>query len=130
MRAEKAERAEAPNPKGRDIMKTFALAASVIAAALAACAHPQPQPRSSASAGATTDIKQETRDAVLTAKVKSALAADVGLKTLKVDVDSAGERVTLKGTVDTADTKRRVEEVTRTVKGVGTVKNELTVRGS
>jgi osmotically-inducible protein OsmY len=109
-------------------MKTFAVAACVLAFALGACAN-QP-PRNSASAGATMDIKQETRDAVLTAKVKSALAADVGLKTLKIDIDSAGENVTLKGTVDGADTKRRVEEVARTVKGVGTVKNELTVRGS
>ena len=109
-------------------MKTFAIAASVLALALAACA--TQQPRSSASAGATTDIKQETRDAVLTAKLKSALAADVGLKTLKIDVDSAGDIVTLKGTVDSADTKQRVEEVARTVKGVGTLKNELKVRGS
>jgi len=108
-------------------MKTFAIAASAVALALAACAG---QPRTSASGGATSNIKQETRDAVLTAKVKSALAADVGLKTLKIDVDSAGESVTLKGTVDSADTKRRIEEVARTVKGVGTVKNELTVRGS
>ena len=109
-------------------MNTFAITASLLVLALAGCA--SEQPRSSASAGATTDIKQETRDAVLTAKVKSALAADVGLKTLKIDVDSAGESVTLKGTVDSADTKRRVEDVARTVKGVGTVKNELTVRGS
>jgi hyperosmotically inducible periplasmic protein len=108
-------------------MKTFAIAASALALALAACAD---QPRSSASGGTTSDIKQETRDAVLTAKVKSALAADVGLKTLKIDVDSSGESVTLKGTVDSADTKQRVEQVARTVKGVGTVKNELKVRGS
>jgi hyperosmotically inducible periplasmic protein len=109
-------------------MKTFSAALSVIALALTGCANQPPQ--SSASAGATASIKQETLDAVLTAKVKSALAADVGLKTLKIDVDSAGESVTLKGTVDSADTKRRVEDVARTVKGVGTVKNELTVRGS
>jgi osmotically-inducible protein OsmY len=108
-------------------MKTFAIAASALALALAACAD---QPRSSASGGTTSDIKQETRDAVLTAKVKSALAADVGLKTLKIDVDSSGESVTLKGTVDSADTKQRVEQVARTVKGVGMVKNELKVRGS
>jgi hyperosmotically inducible protein len=109
-------------------MKAVAIAAAAASVlAIAACAN---QPRDSASAGATTDIKQETRDAVLTAKVKTALAADVGLKTLKIDVDSSAESVTLKGTVDSADTKRRVEEVARTVKGVGTVKNELAVRGS
>jgi osmotically-inducible protein OsmY len=129
VRAQKAERAEAPDAKSgfeERIMKTFAIAAACVLA-IAGCAN---QPRNSASGGTTSTIKQETKDAVLTAKVKSALAADVGLKTLKIDVDSSGESVTLKGTVDSADTKQRIEEVARTVKGVGAVKNELKVRGS
>jgi osmotically-inducible protein OsmY len=39
-----------------------------------------------------------------------------------------GNTVTLKGAVDSADTKRRAEEVARKVDGVATVRNELTVR--
>jgi hyperosmotically inducible periplasmic protein len=60
--------------------------------------------------------------------VKSALAADVGLRTLKIDVDSMGNTVTLKGAVDSAETRRKAEEVARKVDGVATVRNELTVR--
>jgi osmotically-inducible protein OsmY len=86
------------------------------------------QPRNQTGGSASTEVKQDTRNAALTAKVKSALAADVGLKTLKIDVDSMGNTVTLKGAVDSADTRRRVEEVARKVDGVASVRNELTVR--
>ena len=82
------------------------------------------------SAYAEDRSKHETFNAGLSTKVKAALAADVGLKTLKIDVDTKGNTVTLKGVVDSADTKRRVEEVARKVKGVDGVKNELKVRGS
>jgi osmotically-inducible protein OsmY len=61
--------------------------------------------------------------------VKSALAADVGLRTLTgISVDSDGSTVTLKGSVDTAANKSRAEQVARGVDGVATVKNELTVQ--
>ena len=73
---------------------------------------------------------EETHNAPLSLKVKTALAADVGLKTLKIDVDSKGNTITLKGAVDSEDTRRRAEEVARKVKGVEAVKNELKVRGS
>ena len=96
-----------------------------LALALGACA--QNQDRGSPSSG-SSEVERDTRNAALTAKVKSALAADVGLKTLKIDVDSMGNTVTLKGAVDSADTKRRAEEVARKVDGVATVRNELTVR--
>ena len=79
---------------------------------------------------AATAYAEETHNAPLSLKVKTALAADVGLKTLKIDVDTKGNTVTLKGAVDSADTKRRAEEVARKVKGVEAVKNELKVRGS
>ena len=78
---------------------------------------------------ALTAYADETHNAGLSTKVKAALAADVGLKTLKIDVDSKGNTVTLRGAVDSEDTKRRVEEVARKVKGVDAVKSELKVRG-
>jgi osmotically-inducible protein OsmY len=68
--------------------------------------------------------------ATLTGKVKSALAADVGLKTLTgIDVDSDKGIVTLKGKVDTADQKKRAGMVAKKVGGVKSVKNQLTVGG-
>ena len=74
---------------------------------------------------AGADAKRATKNAGLTGKVKSALAADVGLKTVKIDVDSSDGVVTLKGNVDSEDTKRRVEATTKKVSGVTRVRNEL-----
>ena len=103
----------------------FALSAAV-ALALAACA--SDRPRNQTGGSASTEIKQDAKNAALTAKVKSALAADVGLRTLKIDVDSMGNTVTLKGAVDSPETRRKAEEVARGVDGVATVRNELTIR--
>ena len=73
---------------------------------------------------------QYAKDSALTTKVHTALANDVGMKTLtKVNVDSEKGVVTLKGEVDSADTKRRAEEVAKRVSGVSSVKNELKVKG-
>ena len=114
-------------------MKALAFALSVaFAFALAACSSDGSKSSGSSSGGTsgsvTSDIKQDAKDATLTTKVKSALAADVGLSTLKIDVDSAGTTVTLKGTVDSADKKQRAEDVARKVDGVATVRNQLQVK--
>ena len=106
-------------------MKALAIGVSILALGLTACAD---QPRNNAPGGATSEIKQDTKNAALTGKVKAALAADVGLKTLKIDVDSSGNAVTLNGVVDSESTKRRAESVARSVEGVATVKNNLTVK--
>ena len=82
----------------------------------------------------TAEDRANNREAVsgaaLTGKVKSALATDVGLKTVTgIDVDSEDGVVTLKGKVDTADQKKRAEQVAKKVGGVKSVKNQLTVSG-
>ena len=67
-------------------------------------------------------------NATLTGKVKSALAADVGMRTVTgIDVDSEDGVVTLKGKVTSADHKKRAEAVAKKVDGVKKVKNELKV---
>ena len=92
-------------------------------------------PAKTDSAVPTAEDRAKNREAVsdstLTGKVKSALAADVGLKTVtSINVDSdAGGVVTLKGKVDTADQKKRAEAVAKKVSGVKSVKNQLTVGG-
>ncbi|MFL6566983.1 MAG: BON domain-containing protein [Burkholderiales bacterium] len=113
-------------------MKALVLALSAaLALALAACSTDRNRTSSSGggtSSSSTSGIKGTAHDATLTTKVKSALAADVGLKTLTgISVDSEGSTVTLKGSVDTDANKRRAEQVARGVDGVSTVKNELTV---
>lgn len=74
------------------------------------------------------EVRQDAKSAALTGKVKTALAAHVSLKTLRINVDSDGTVVTLKGAVDSEDTKVRAEEVARNVEGVTSVNNQLTVR--
>ena len=65
-----------------------------------------------------------------TSKVHTALANDVGLKTLRrINVDSDNGVVALKGRVDSQDTKQRAEAVAKRVSGVTAVKNELQVQG-
>jgi hyperosmotically inducible periplasmic protein len=67
-------------------------------------------------------------NAALTTKVKSALAKDAGFKTLgKIDVDSNEGVVTLKGRVESADAKKKAEQIAKQVDGVKSVKNQLRV---
>ena len=73
---------------------------------------------------------QYAKDSALTSKVHTALANDVGLKTLSsINVDSDKGVVTLKGVVDSEGTKQRAEAVTKKVGGVTAVKNELRIKG-
>ena len=113
-------------------MKALVLALSAtLALALAACSTDRNRTSSSTggTSSSTSGVKATAKDATLTTKVKSALAADVGLKTLTgISVDSEGSVVTLKGAVDTAANKSRAEQVARGVEGVSSVKNELTVQ--
>jgi osmotically-inducible protein OsmY len=113
-------------------MKIFAIVSAIaLAFGLGACAS---DTNSSASGGqsgsASSGIKQDTADSMLTGKVKAALASDVGVKNAwNIDVDSSGTTVTLNGVVDSEETKKRAEEVARKVDGVATVKNNLKVEG-
>ena len=78
---------------------------------------------------ATSETKQDVSNAGLTGKVKTALAADVGMGTIMaIDVDSDDGVVTLKGHVDSAEAKSRAEAVAKKVDGVSSVKNQLEVR--
>jgi hyperosmotically inducible protein len=78
---------------------------------------------------ATSETKQDVSNAGLTGKVKTALAADVGMSTIMaIDVDSDNGVVTLKGHVDSAEAKSRAEAVAKKVDGVSSVKNQLEVR--
>jgi hyperosmotically inducible protein len=73
---------------------------------------------------------QFARDAALTARVHTALMNDVGLNTLRrINVDSDDGLVTLKGVVDSQETRNRAAEVARRVRGVSEVKNQLRVKG-
>lgn len=73
-------------------------------------------------------VSSGASNATLTTKVKSALARDSGMGTMtSIDVDSDKGVVTLKGKVDTADAKKKAEEIAEKVEGVKSVKNQLRV---
>lgn len=66
-------------------------------------------------------------DASITAKVNAALAKDRELSAIRIDVDTQNGIVTFSGPAPTASAKERAGEVARTVKGVTSVNNQLTL---
>jgi hyperosmotically inducible periplasmic protein len=85
-------------------------------------------PSAEERAGNRREVSKSAAGATLTTKVKSALAADAGLRTMTdINVDSTDGVVTLKGKVTSADMKKKAGEVAKKVDGVKSVKNELRV---
>ena len=75
-----------------------------------------------ASISATVD------DASITAAVSAGLAKDADLSAIKINVDTKGGAVSLKGPAPSAAAKARAEEISKGVKGVSTVDNQLDVK--
>ena len=69
-------------------------------------------------------------DASITAKVKTAFVQDPVVHALQVGVDTFKGNVQLNGFVDTPEQKARAEQVARSVSGVGSVQNNLTVKAN
>jgi hyperosmotically inducible periplasmic protein len=81
-----------------------------------------------ASAANTTGDKID--DAALTTKVKTALMAEPGLRSLEINVDTRDNVVTLNGTVDTQEKKQRAMQIAQGVDGVKSVSDNLVVKSS
>jgi osmotically-inducible protein OsmY len=67
-------------------------------------------------------------DSVITTKVKSLLAADDFLKSFEISVETYKGTVQLTGFVDSQKAVDKAVEITRGVKGVTSVKNNLNVK--
>ena len=67
-------------------------------------------------------------DSVITTKVKSLLAADDFLKSFQIGVETFKGAVQLSGFVDSQNAVNKAVEITRSVKGVRSVKNNLIVK--
>ena len=68
-------------------------------------------------------------DAAITTKVKTQLAADVGLTPAnQISVETSNRVVQLSGFVDTAAHKAQAESVAQGVEGVESVKNDIIVQ--
>lgn len=84
-------------------------------------------PAIAADSSQKTSVGSVIDDSTLTARVKSALAADVGLNTLMLDIDSKDSAVTVTGKVSSADIKNRVTAAIKAVEGVTSVNNLVAV---
>ena len=67
-------------------------------------------------------------DTEITAKVKAAIFAEPGLKTLQISVDTVKGVVTLSGSVDSSPSSDRAKVLAGAVAGVKEVKNRLVIK--
>ena len=75
------------------------------------------------------DAGEFTDDAAVTAKVKSAIASDVGARAAAaIDVDTYRGTVQLSGFVDSKDVAERATKAAGKVSGVKSLKNDLRVK--
>jgi len=70
---------------------------------------------------------QSLDDKLLTARIKTKLIAEPGIRSLSIDVDTVNGVVTLTGEVKSKAQRRRVIEIVRTTKGVKRVIDNLRV---
>jgi hypothetical protein len=75
--------------------------------------------------GSTGDFVDDT---VITTKVKALLAEDDFLKSFKISVETYKGTVQLSGFVNSQQAVDRAVKLTRSVQGVGAVKNDLIVK--
>ena len=80
-----------------------------------------------ASKSAADQASNKVSDALITTAVKAELAKDSKLSALRINVDTDGGRVALKGSAPDADSKERATKLANGVKGVTAVDNQLTV---
>lgn len=67
-------------------------------------------------------------DAEITAKIKAAIFAEPGLKTLQISVDTINGVVTLTGSVDSQPNSDRAKALAGAVAGVNRVENRLALK--
>ncbi len=79
---------------------------------------------------ATANAAAKIDDATLTTKVKAAVLAEPGLKSLQINVDTKDAVVTLQGTVDNMALKERATQIAQSVGGVRSVVDNLVVKSS
>jgi len=82
----------------------------------------------SATERAATKTGAAVEDATITTKVKSAVLAEPGLKTLQIGVDTKEGVVTLSGTVDTPVLKEKAMQIAQQVDGVRSVVDNLAIK--
>jgi hyperosmotically inducible protein len=105
----------------------FALAIGVAVALTAGCSRQESVPPQAAVAP-TTSVGTKIDDTVVTAKVKSALVADQEIKGLQFQVETRKGVVQLSGFADNQGQIDRALNVAKSVEGVGSVENGVTLK--
>ena len=106
---------------------------------LAGCPKEAAQDAGSAAGNAAADAGAATKDAAAgavagagaaidSAKIKTAILADAGLKDAKVDVEVKDKTVMLKGSVKNNDLKKKAGELATSAAPGATIKNMLLVK--
>ena len=86
---------------------------------------PAKQPSPSTPGGATSN--EPVDDATIEGQIEIALAADPNLSKLDVSTLVENGKVTIVGSVKSAEMKQRVEKAIRSVKGVAAIDNQLVI---
>jgi hyperosmotically inducible protein len=103
--------------------KLIAVALATAAAGVGACASKEPETKRTTG--------EFTSDAALTAKVKSAIATDVGARTAAaINIETYRGVVQLTGFVDNLDQANRAEAAAKKVEGVRSVKNDVRIKST
>lgn len=113
-------------------MKANLIAVLLSASILAACAGTGGQTGKTEAKGTTAAAKPAealTGDALITANVKSALAADPELKDAKFTVSTVDGNVTLQGEIKTLAMRRKAEAIVNGVPNVKSLNNQTVVTG-
>jgi osmotically-inducible protein OsmY len=79
-------------------------------------------------ADAASNMSAAADDAAITAKVKAALIAEPGLKSMEIKVETSNGTVTLSGGVDNADLRDKAKQIASSTSGVKGVIDNLTVK--
>ena len=115
---------------------TWIAAGLLAAGALSACDRGEQsragEPSAAGEQSGTTQKKMDQAgaamdDAAISTKVRAAIVAERDLSVFKIDVDTKQGVVMLTGTVDSEAQRTRAEDVARSVQGVQSVDNQLTV---
>jgi len=83
-----------------------------------------------ASKDMANKVEDKFDDLAITTAVNAGLAKNSDLSALKINVDTKNGVVLLKGTAPSLAAKERATEITKAVKGVATVDNQLVVKSS
>lgn len=108
------------------------LAGAMLAATMSGCTWWNEHMRSNTASASTSEHRgavQTASDAAITAKVKTAMAADATVKARHIDVDTVRGVVQLNGTVGSMEEKNRAIEIARNVSGVVDVRDNLKTSG-